>query len=146
MDAYGITISLRHIDKWRMCYPNVGELDGFPHFGRVLIVATDGILAFYHVDESGQLFLGHLKAFNGPIAKQYVDEDDWDWEKRKRKVNVFRRADGSYVIVPKDKFWDAYWSKHERVSMHHLDDEDGVRVIRPKAKVKSRRQQLLESL
>lgn len=116
MESYNIQITLKKIDKWRVLYPNVGQLDGFPHFGNVFIIATDGILAYYHVDCSGQLFLGHLKAFNGPIAKEFVNEADWDYERRCRKVNVFKREDGSIVVIPQDVFWDAYWSKHPRMT------------------------------
>ena len=146
MREYHIQIPLRHRDKWRLLFPNAGQLIGFPHFGNVLILATDGLLAYYHVDFSGQLFLGHLKAFIGPIAKEWVDEDDWDWVNNKRKVNVFKRADGSYAIIPKDSFWDRYWSKHERIQLHQDDAEGEVKISYRKAPEKSKRQLLLESL
>ena len=127
MERYGITINIKQRDNWRILFPNVGELIGFPNFGNVMIMATNGILAYYHVDHSGQLFLGHLRAFTGPIAKEYVDEDDWDFEKRRHKVNVYKRADGTYAIIPKDSFWDAYWEKHERMTheLHQLYCEIG---------------------
>ena len=129
-----------------MTFPNVGQLDGFPQFGNVMIVATDGLLAYYHVDMSGILFLGHLKAFNGPIAKEYVDEDDWDFERRCRKVHIFKRTDGTIVVIPKDVFWDNYWSKHERIPLNQLDDNGEVRVRQAPKQAKSKRKLLLESI
>ncbi len=78
-------------------------------------MATDGLEAYYHVDESGFLWKGHLKAFTGPVAKVYVWEQDWDYEKKKRKVRVFRRFDGSYAIIPQDSFWEQYWEKHPKM-------------------------------
>jgi hypothetical protein len=118
--------------KWRLLYPNRGELDGFPHFHHVLIIATDGVEALYHVGPD-ELFRGHLHAFNGPVAKEYVDDEDWDFAGRKRRVKVFRRADKTYAIIPQDSFWDSYWAKHSRMSKDEVEvwakcvtiDEDG---------------------
>jgi hypothetical protein len=112
---YDLLIPAARLPKWRLLFPNVGELSGFPHFGNVMIAATDGLEAFYHVDGSGFLWKGHLKMFTGPVAKVYVWEEDWDYVARKRKVDVRKRADGSVVVIPRDSFWQGYWEKHSRM-------------------------------
>lgn len=112
---YDILIPSARLPKWRLLFPNVGELSGFPHFGNVMICATDGLEAFYHVDDSGFLWKGHLKMFTGPVAKVYIWEDDWDYVGRKRKVDVRKRADGSVVVIPRDSFWQGYWEQHSRM-------------------------------
>lgn len=112
---YDLLIPPARLSKWRLLFPNVGELSGFPHFGNVMICATDGLEAFYHVDDSGFLFKGHLKAFTGPVAKVYIWEDDWNYVAQKRKVDVRKRADGSVVVIPRDSFWQGYWEQHPRM-------------------------------
>lgn len=112
---YDLLIQPTGLSKWRLLFPNVGTLDGFPHFGNVMICATDGLEAFYHVDDSGFLWKGHLKAFSGPVAKVYVWEEDWDFEKHKRKVDVRKRADGSIVVIPRNSFMQEYWERHSRM-------------------------------
>lgn len=112
---YDLLIPAARLPKWRLLFPNVGELSGFPHFGNVMICATDGLEAFYHVDDSGFLWKGHLKMFTGPVAKVYIWEDDWDYIGRKRKVDVRKRADGSVVVIPRDSFWQGYWEQHSRM-------------------------------
>lgn len=121
MIDYDLLIQPAKLAKWRLLFPNAGELDGFPHFGLVQICATDGLEAFYHIGTDDYLWKGHLKAFNGPVAKTYVWEEDWDYENRKRKVNVFRRGDGSLVIIPRDSFMDAYWEKHTKLPQWERD-------------------------
>lgn len=113
---YDLLILAARLPKWRLLFPNVGELSGFPNFGNVMICATDGLEAFYHVDDSGFLWKGHLKMFTGPVAKVYVWEEDWDYVARKRKVDVRKRADGSVVVIPRDSFWQGYWEQHSRMS------------------------------
>jgi hypothetical protein len=110
-----LQISSRDRDKWRLTFPNVGELQGFPQFGKVLIMATDGLLAYYEVGFPS-LWLGHLSAFTGPIAKEYVWEDDWDYVRRCHKVRVFKKRDGTYAIIPQDSFMDEYWEQHPRLT------------------------------
>lgn len=112
---YDLLIQPAKLPKWRLLFPNVGELSGFPHFGNVMIAATDGIEAYYHVDESGFLWKGHLKMFTGPVAKVYIWEEDWDFARRCRKVDVRKRADGSIVVIPRDFFWQGYWEQHPRM-------------------------------
>lgn len=112
---YDLLVQPARLSKWRLLFPNVGELEGFPNFGSVMICATDGLEAFYHVDDSGFLWKGHLKMFTGPVAKVYVWEDDWDYVNHKRKVDVRKRADGSVVVIPKDSFWQGYWETHSRM-------------------------------
>jgi hypothetical protein len=118
---YDLLIPPARLAKWRLLFPNVGELSGFPHFGNVMIAATDGLEAFYHVDDSGFLWKGHLKAFSGPVAKVYVWEEDWDYVNHKRKVDVRKRADGSIVVIPRDSFWQEYWEKHPRTEQWEKD-------------------------
>lgn len=120
---YNLIVPQKQYDNWRLLYPNLGEIDGFDHFGLglVAICATNGIEAYFKVDESGTLWRGHLRSFNGPIAKEYVWPEDWDYEKRKRKVKVFRRADGTFAIIPQDSFNEQYWSKHQRMSQDELN-------------------------
>jgi hypothetical protein len=114
--TYSLTIPNKQRDNWRWTFPNTGELIGFERFGFAMIHATNGILAYYRVDDSGSLWLGHLACFTGPIAKEYVFEEDWDYENHKRRVSVFKRKDGSIVIIPKDWLMDWYWSKCDRMS------------------------------
>lgn len=116
MADFNVQVPPASFPKWRLLFPNVGTLDGFPHLGNVMICATDGLEALYHIDESGTLWRGHLKAFRGPIAKVYVFEEDWDYERNKRKVRVFRRRDGSFAIIPQDSFMESYWDAHPRMS------------------------------
>jgi hypothetical protein len=118
---YDLLIRPASLPKWRLLFPNVGELSGFPHFGNVMITATDGLEAFYHVDDSGFLWKGHLKMFTGPVAKTYVWEEDWDYVGRKHKVDVRKRADGSVVVIPRDSFWQGYWKKHPRTEQWEKD-------------------------
>jgi hypothetical protein len=116
MGAWNVQISNKSLDEWRLTFPNVGQLDGFPHLGNVLLVATNGLLALFDIDDPNALFLGHLKAFNGPMAKVFVSEEDWDYQRRRRVVKVFRRHDGTYAIIPQDTFADEYWSLHTKMS------------------------------
>lgn len=118
---YDLLIQPAGLAKWRLLFPNVGTLDGFPNFGNVMICATDGLEAFYHVDDSGFLWKGHLKAFSGPVAKVYIWEEDWDYVKHKRKVDVRKRADGSIVIIPRNSFMQEYWERHPRMSEWEKD-------------------------
>lgn len=112
---YDLLIQPAKLSKWRLLFPNVGTLDGFPHFGNVMICATDGLEAFYHIDDSGFLWKGHLKMFSGPVAKVYVWEEDWDYVNHKRKVDVRKRADGTMVVIPRDSFMQDYWERHPRM-------------------------------
>jgi hypothetical protein len=168
IEQYNLTIPNRQRDNWRWTFPNVGYIRGFEHFGNVFIHATNGILAYYRIDESGSLWLGHVSSFVGPIAKEYVYEEDWDWIRNTRKVNVFKRADGSIVVIPKDVFWDHYWNKHQRMSKEEhaiycevghsitIADVDGnIAKLQVKTfsgdkrvgyKEKSKRQKLLDTL
>jgi hypothetical protein len=166
--TYRLTIPQKTRDNWRWTFPNTGYLKGFEDvFTCCFIHATDGLLAYFRVDDSGSLFLGHLSNFIGPVAKEYVWEDDWNWEKNTRAVNVFKRADGSIVVIPKDTTMDRYWGKCSRLSKeeHELYARlgNGINLqelleaekhlqqpTKPKTytdgKVKSKRQQLLDSL
>lgn len=116
MADFNVQVPPASFPKWRLLFPNVGTLDGFPNLGSVMICATDGLEALYHIDESGTLWRGHLLMFRGPVSKVYVFEEDWDYEKNKRKVRVFRRHDGSFAIIPQDTFMESYWSVHPRMS------------------------------
>lgn len=97
--------------KWRVVYPNAGDLEGFEHLGQVLILCTDGTEAYFHVGRD-TIFHGHLKAFNGPVAKVYVWACDWDFVNHKRKVSVFKRADGTVTVIPRDKDMEEYREMH----------------------------------
>lgn len=121
MADFNVQVPAASFPKWRLLFPNVGTLDGFPHLGAVMICATDGLEALYHIDESGTLWRGHLLMFRGPISKVYVFEEDWDYERNKRKVNVFRRHDGSFAIIPQDSFMESYWSQHARMSRDEIE-------------------------
>lgn len=168
MEQFNVQVSSSDLPKWRWVYPNWGQLTGFPQLGNVVIRATNGLEALFEIDESGTLWRGHLSAFNGPVAKVYVAEEDWDYEKKRRKVNVFRRADGSIVVIPQDSFMDDYWKVHVRLSpnekecydrlgcgdMRVVDFDESLRMLNEataqavaqRRTKPSKRRQLLESL
>ena len=111
--------------KWRWVFPNTGTLRGLEHLGTVAILCTDGCEAYFHVG-GDQVLHGHLKNFIGPVTKEYVWEQDWDWEKNRRKVSVFRRHDGTYAIIPRDKEKEEYWSKHSKYTQDEKDLFDRI--------------------
>ena len=117
MEQFKIKVRPDRLSKWRLLYPNAGELRGLEHLGTVLILATDGCEAFFHVNDT-YILHGHLANFNGPISRVYVFPEDWDFTRHRRRVNVFARGDGTYAVIPKDTFWDEYWSMHIRMTEH----------------------------
>lgn len=60
--------------------------------------------------------LGHLRNFEGPVAKEHVFDVDWDWERNTRRVNVFKRKNGTFVILPCDSEARSYWEEHTKCS------------------------------
>lgn len=100
-----VSIAAGDWKKWHLVHPARGYLQGI---GDVVVLATDGLLALFW-DGGDTLIDGHIQWFIGPVSRHYIDELDWDFVNNKRKVNVFRRKDGSMCILPTDWVMDDYW-------------------------------------
>lgn len=66
---YGLTIPDKYSDDWRMVLPLIAGVKGQPHYGDVLIRATDGVHAFCEVTwmTTRPVIKIHITNFQGEI-------------------------------------------------------------------------------
>lgn len=71
IEKYKLQIQPDRLSKWRALSKASGNLSSFPQM--VWILCTDGTVAWF-VTWSGEIILGELDNFTGPVA--YWEEDD----------------------------------------------------------------------
>lgn len=72
-----IFIPRRDMDKWRPTVETTGSVDGFYHLGSMTCIATDGLQAWFILDD-GSTWIGHVGNFHWdvPVVSfvPYIDE------------------------------------------------------------------------
>ena len=121
MEDFSVVLPLQEIDNWRSLYPNGGYIRGLEHLHVQNILATNGCLALFHTPGRRNAWFGHLSNFLGPVAKEFVPDEDWDWKRNTRQVKVFRRKDGTCAIIPQDTLREEYFEGKTRMSKMEIE-------------------------
>lgn len=137
--AFGTTLQTKDIRKWHLVHPARGYLQGI---GNVVILATDGLLALFY-DGSNTLLDGHKEWFFGPVSRHYIDEEDWDFDENKQRVNVFRRNDGTFAILPTDWVMKDYWETRKKYGFDKMGalEPKKVREKKPPTETKTKKRE-----
>lgn len=107
---------VRWTDEWRLTAQNL-VVHGM--FGPSVTLATNGVLV---VIDNGDIapHVTHVGNLRGPVLRTPCAIVDWDWDRNARRVNVYRRRDGTVAVVPTDEWRDGIG---HRVSREELELE-----------------------